>query len=76
MDTPVSVLLLVILKMYEPKLLIETRNGDVVVFFSHKYTHFNLLYSGTRGSIVIHGDKTGVDYQKDGFRWFKNIYFT
>ncbi|KAJ3917502.1 hypothetical protein F5877DRAFT_68173 [Lentinula edodes] len=46
------------LGMYEPKLLIETRNGDVVVFFSH---------NGTRGSIVIHGDKTGVDYQKDGF---------
>ncbi|KAF8832091.1 hypothetical protein HHX47_DHR1001115 [Lentinula edodes] len=64
------------LGMYEPKLLIETRNGDVVVFFSHKYTHFNLPYSGTRGSIVIHGDKTGVDYQKDGFGWFKNIYFT
>ncbi|KAJ3866891.1 hypothetical protein EV359DRAFT_61978 [Lentinula novae-zelandiae] len=24
---------------------------------------------GTRGSIVIHGDKTGVDYQKDGFEF-------
>ncbi|KAJ3883977.1 hypothetical protein GG344DRAFT_71664, partial [Lentinula edodes] len=38
------------LGLYEPKLLLETCNGDVVVFHSD---------SGTRGSIVIHADKTG-----------------
>ncbi|KAF8824192.1 hypothetical protein HHX47_DHR8000130 [Lentinula edodes] len=63
------------LDLYEPKLLLETCNRDVVVFHSDRYTHFNLPYSGTRGSIVIHADKTGVSYQKDGFGWFDNIYF-
>lgn len=63
------------LGLYEPKLLLETCNGDVVVFHSDRYTHFNLPYSGTRGSIVIHADKTGVSYQKNGFGWFDNIYF-
>ncbi|KAH7874074.1 uncharacterized protein C8R40DRAFT_1020015, partial [Lentinula edodes] len=32
------------LGLYEPRLLLETRNGDVAVFFSDRITHFNLPY--------------------------------
>lgn len=61
----------------QPKLVLETRNGDVVVFRSDFYSHFNLHYEGKRASIVIHGDKQAVAYQKNkSGGWARNQYFS
>jgi hypothetical protein len=57
---------------YEPRLVLEMKHGDFVVFRSQDYSHFNLHYKGFRASIVIHSDKTGVAYQQDGNGWEKN----
>lgn len=60
--------------VYEPRLVLEMKHGDFCVFASHRYSHFNLHYKGVRASIVIHSDKSGVGYQRDGNGWDKNEY--
>lgn len=63
--------------IYEPKLVLETRNGDVTAFPSDVYSHYNLHYRGKRASIVIHGDKQAVAYQKNNCGgWARNQYFS
>lgn len=56
----------------EPKIALQMRHGDWVVFRSKDITHFNLLYKGLRASLVFHSDKSGVAYQKDGNGWDGN----
>ena len=40
----------------EPRISIKARPGDMIVFDSVHYTHFNRPYSGERGSLVLHAD--------------------
>lgn len=62
--------------LHEAKLVIETLNGDYVVFRSNWYSHFNLHYKGKRASIVIHGDKQSVAYQQNNCGgWANNDFF-
>ncbi len=61
--------------LHEPRLVIETQNGDVVVFLSHRLTHYNLHYRGKRASIVIHSDRTGVAFHRSGNGWDGNIHY-
>jgi hypothetical protein len=56
----------------EPKLTLETSHGDVVCFESQNYTHFNLHYTGTRASVVVHSDRYGNAYQQDLNGWDQN----
>ncbi|KAJ3822945.1 hypothetical protein F5880DRAFT_1507356 [Lentinula raphanica] len=58
--------------LYQPRLAVETRNGDIVSFPSHDYLHFNLHYKGDRCSVVVQTDKTGLSYLKDGNGWLDN----
>lgn len=65
------------LGIHRPKLVLETRNGDFVVFRSDFYSHYNLHYKGKRASVVIHGDKQAVEYQKNECGgWARNQYFS
>ena len=43
--------------LYNAGLVLELRSGDGVVFPSDRISHFNLLMSGLRGSLVMATDK-------------------
>lgn len=58
----------------EAGLVLELIHGDWAVISSRKLTHFNLHYNGRRASLVLHSDKSGVSYQKDGNGWDGNNY--
>ncbi|KIM74023.1 hypothetical protein PILCRDRAFT_14754 [Piloderma croceum F 1598] len=45
------------LVLYEAGLVLEIQEGDILIFPSHRLTHFNLHFIGVRGSIVMHSDK-------------------
>lgn len=60
--------------LFEPRLVLQLKHGDWVVFPSQHISHFNLHYEGLRASIVIHSDKFEVSYQKDGNGWDGNNY--
>ncbi|KAJ3965340.1 hypothetical protein EV361DRAFT_1020368 [Lentinula raphanica] len=62
--------------LLEPRLALQLRHGDWVVFPSQHYTHFNLHYSGVRASLVIQSDKEGTSYEKNGNGWDMNIFVT
>ena len=38
-------------------LVFELSQGDVILFRSDILTHYNLEYTGTRGSLVVHSDR-------------------
>lgn len=59
----------------EPKLVLQLRHGDWVVFPSQDITHFNLHYVGMRASLVLHSDKSDQSYQEDGNGWDGNQYY-
>lgn len=59
----------------EPKLVLQLRHGDWVVFPSQDISHFNLHYVGQRASMVMHSDKSGLSYQQDGNGWDGNAYY-
>lgn len=59
----------------EPRLVLQLKHGDWVVFPSQDISHFNLHYKGRRASLVMHSDKSGLSYQKDGNGWDGNKYY-
>lgn len=61
--------------LFEPRLVLQLKHGDWAVFRSQDISHFNLHYNGMRASIVIHSDKSGLSYQKDGHGWDENAYY-
>ncbi|KAE9395622.1 hypothetical protein BT96DRAFT_826063 [Gymnopus androsaceus JB14] len=61
--------------LYEPRVVLDVKHGDVVTCRSRDYTHFNLHYDGIRASLVIHSDKTGEAFRKDGNSWDKKIFY-
>ncbi|THV01848.1 hypothetical protein K435DRAFT_654520 [Dendrothele bispora CBS 962.96] len=59
---------------HEARVVVETSHADSVTFQSGRLTHYNLSYSGVRASVVIHSDKAGSEYQKNGNGWDDNQY--
>jgi hypothetical protein len=63
------------LVLVEPGLVLELKNGDVLIFPSGRITHYNLHYEGTRASLVLHSDREGFGYAKDANGWKGNVYY-
>jgi predicted 2-oxoglutarate/Fe(II)-dependent dioxygenase YbiX len=42
------------LVLYESRLVIAAKAGDIIIFPSCSVTHFNLHFVGERGSLVLH----------------------
>ena len=59
--------------LYELKLVIKMKSGDVLSFPSCFITHFNMHYSGTRGSLVFHSDNTGENWLHNFNGWSSHI---
>lgn len=59
----------------EPGLVVPLRSGDFFVFPSCSITHFNLLYTGIRASLVCHSDREGVRWAQDYNGWHSHPYF-
>jgi predicted 2-oxoglutarate/Fe(II)-dependent dioxygenase YbiX len=57
------------LVLAELGLVVELKNGDVIIFPSHKLTHFNLHYKGTRASFVFHTDASAIKFVEDHNGW-------
>lgn len=55
--------------LYELGLVFELRTGDILIFESTSLTHFNMSYSGTRGSLVLHSDKSIKRFRTDKNGW-------
>ncbi|KAI1785140.1 hypothetical protein LXA43DRAFT_900434, partial [Ganoderma leucocontextum] len=60
--------------LYEPGLVLPLRSGDCAVFRSCDVTHFNLTYTGTRASIVLHSDREGLKWVNGRMGWEGNSY--
>lgn len=61
------------LVLHEMGLVIELQEGDIVIFPSSKLTHFNLHFTGVRGSVVMHSDKEVKSWIKDRNGWDKHM---
>ena len=62
------------LVLYEPGVVLPLRNGDMVIFFSNRFTHFNLDFCGKRASLVLHSDAAGLEWVKNRNGWEDNLY--
>lgn len=60
--------------LLEPGIVLELRSGDMVIFPSHRLTHFNLHYTGQRASLVLHSDRDGAQWVKNRNGWERNRY--
>jgi hypothetical protein len=60
--------------LYEAGLVLGLNAGDMVIFPSHRYTHFNLDFEGIRASLVLHSDKEGDRWLIDRNGWTGNSY--
>jgi len=63
------------LGLMEPGIILELRNGDVVIFPSSQISHFNMHYRGCRAALVFHSDKSTKGWLEDRNGWDHNIYF-
>jgi hypothetical protein len=61
------------LVLYELGLVIKLKPGDILIFPSCHITHFNLHFSGLRGSLVLHSDIQGDKWVKNLNGWSKHI---
>lgn len=63
--------------LLEPGLVLELRNGDMVIFQSGKISHFNLHYSGIRASVVLNTDAAIHQYATNNMNgWASNQYMS
>jgi len=58
---------------YETGLVLQIMTGDFFIFPSSKITHFNLPYSGRRGSVVFHSDARSASWIKDRNGWIHQM---
>lgn len=58
---------------YETGLVLPIMPGDFFIFPSSKITHFNLPYSGHRGSVVLHSDASSASWIKDRNGWIQHM---
>ena len=59
--------------LHELGLVIKLSPGDIFVFPSRKITHFNLHFTGTRGSLVLHSDRQGAHWVEDCNGWERHV---
>lgn len=57
------------LVLHEAGLVLELEEGDILIFPSHRLTHFNLHFEGVRGSYVMHSDKHVKSWTEDNNGW-------
>jgi len=57
------------LGIMEAGVCIQLRSGDMVLFRSHKFSHFNMHYKGRRASIVFHSDSAGSHWADSRNGW-------
>jgi hypothetical protein len=62
------------LAFFEPGLCFPLSNGDLIIFFSARITHFNLSFRGMRASLVFHSDRAGKECVDNGAHWSHNRY--
>ncbi|TFK60397.1 hypothetical protein BDN72DRAFT_779467 [Pluteus cervinus] len=55
--------------LYEPGLTFPIQPGDILMFPSSKFTHFNLHFNGFRGSFVLHTDKKLGEWKVQRNHW-------
>lgn len=55
--------------LHEPGMVLRLRAWDAFIFRSGDIMHFNLHYSGLRGSLVLHTDKEAANYSQDFNGW-------
>ena len=55
--------------LLEPRLKLEVRHGDWIVFDSKDISHFNMPYVGARASFVLHSDKCGESWVEKRNGW-------
>ncbi|KAJ7823638.1 hypothetical protein B0H14DRAFT_3730063 [Mycena olivaceomarginata] len=59
--------------LYEIGLKFDLRLGDVLIFPSCDLTHFNMHFSGKRGTLVLHSDRQGDGWVSDRRGWSEYI---
>ena len=57
------------LVLHEAGLIIDMKEGDILIFPSYRLTHYNMHFKGIRGSVVMHSDKEGKKWVKDRNGW-------
>jgi hypothetical protein len=57
------------LVLHEAGLVLELQEGDILIFPSYRLTHFNLHFTGIRGSIVLHSDKEVKSWNTNRNGW-------
>lgn len=62
--------------LVEPGLVIQFQSGDIVIFPSCTFTHFNLHFQGVRASIILQTDREFVHWREDRNGWIHNPYFS
>jgi hypothetical protein len=62
--------------LVEPGLVLQLRNGDMAIFPSGRITHFNLHYTGTRASVVLHSDYAGKKWGESRNGWTHNNFMS
>jgi hypothetical protein len=61
------------LVLYEAGLVLEIQEGDILIFPSYCLTHFNLHFTGVRGSVVMHSDKAVTTWNANRNGWNRHI---
>jgi hypothetical protein len=61
------------LVLHEMGLVLDLQEGDVLIFPSYRLTHFNLHFSGVRGSIVMHSDRDIKSWTVDRNGWDRHM---
>ncbi|KAK6964712.1 hypothetical protein R3P38DRAFT_2592027, partial [Favolaschia claudopus] len=59
--------------LYETGFCFDLCMGDVLIFPSCDITHFNLHFTGYRGTPVLHSDRQGDSWVKDFHGWSEHF---
>jgi predicted 2-oxoglutarate/Fe(II)-dependent dioxygenase YbiX len=62
------------LVLEEPGIVIDAKEGDLIIFPSGRISHFNMHYKGFRASMVLHTDKALEAWARDRNGWKGNQY--
>ena len=57
------------LGLHEAGLLFGLQPGDIIIFPSYWFSHFNMHFKGVQGSLVMHSDKEGKRWAKTRNDW-------
>jgi hypothetical protein len=57
------------LALYEAGVVVEKGVGDVIIFPSSLFTHFNLDFEGIRCSLILFSDRHGDDWAEGRNGW-------